>query len=388
MDAANELRQLAELPADERNPIVSLYLDTRWLDEQQRRRVMVYTRDRCREARAARPGLDETLGRLERRVEEVIAGAADTPGLALFASVPRGFWKELAARLPFTPAFSVGPVPLLGPLARLAEARRPVVLGVIGHRELAVHLVELGDVIGEGSLRWTYPQQRSRQDWFHPQGHPRYGFLRRRSRHEAARALTRIADRNPGTRLLLAGPADQLGALRGELPDRLIERMLPDLHVRHEASEAETLRLALEAVRQAGHLEALRRTEAAINVALSGGAAVLGAEDVTLAVQEGRVQALFLDSRASLRGWRCRRCDALGTRLEADCPYCGGDTETQDLGEALIARVLREDGEIHLVDGDARLPHFSGVAASLRPRGAPATLGEVGHTESWVSPAG
>ncbi|MHB8417189.1 MAG: baeRF10 domain-containing protein [Myxococcales bacterium] len=396
MEVAAELLELARIEADPAQPVASLYLDTRWSDEQQRRKVRLFVHERCRGAAAAlsgRSAIDRsalaTLDRVEARASELIEAPDAVAGFALFASSARGLWKEIPSRLPFGPAFAFGPEPLLLPLARLAEARDPILVAVVGHREVVLSETSVGELPSRTELHFQYPGTHRRTEWFH--GRRFYavvGYQRRQNRLDAARAIAAACERSPHARLVLAGPADQVAALRDSLPDRLRARMLPDLRLRHPTPEAETLRLALAALRDEGRADALRRAEAAVDAALAGGRAVLGPWDVVLAVQEGRVHELFLDRARELPGWHCKGCDAIGTHAEAGCPYCGGATETRDLAEEISRRVLLGAGDVHVVDGNVRFARYSGVAAHQRPRGTHAPLGDFAREPTTVSSAG
>ena len=396
MDVAAELRRLAEIPADAARPVASLYLDTRWTDEQQRERVRLFVHDRCRDelARLGRGNADrgarETIERVEARVADLVDRPDDHAGFALFASAPRGLWDELPSRLPFEASFTFGPEPQILPLAGIADLRDPIVVAVVDRRNASIYQTALGELVSRVELAFEYPGTHRRNDWFH--GHRFYrlvGRQRRQNKLDAARAVVEGCQRAPHARLVLAGPAEQVGALRAQLPERLRERLLPDLPDPHDTPESETLRLALDSLARLERQEVSRRAERAVDMALMGGMAVLGPADVTLAVQEGRVHALFLDRGLAIPGWHCKSCDAIGTRAEAGCPYCGGPTETLDLAGELARRVLREAGEIHVLDAGVRFEHFSGIAATLRPRpGARAVLGEIGRESSTVSSSG
>lgn len=87
------LADLARLRSQS-DPIVSLYLDVRWRDEQQRERVRGFVRDRGRRALGhylpGSPGRDG-LARMLARIEAYVTGLAGqayevgNAGLALFA---------------------------------------------------------------------------------------------------------------------------------------------------------------------------------------------------------------------------------------------------------------------------------------------------------------
>ncbi|HUB10126.1 MAG TPA: hypothetical protein VMB50_24195, partial [Myxococcales bacterium] len=377
------MRSLAELPPDPAVPVASLYLDTRWHDEQQRRRVKLFAVERCREAATpfrGRGGMDrgarDTVARVTARIASLVERPDGRAGFILFASVPRGLWLELSSRLPVEPSFTFAAQPQLLPLTQLADVRDPVIVAEVDHRTATVYEVDQGLLVSRLERRFDYPGTHRRNDWFH--GHRFYrvvGHQRRQNRLDAVRAITEACDRAPRARLVLAGAPDQVGALREALPERLRGRLLPDQHLDRGAPESEAIGRAVASLCDAGRDEVRQGAEAVVDAALAGGMAVLGPADVTLAVQERRVHALFLDRGLSVPGWHCKRCDALGTRAEAGCPYCGGAPETLDLANELARRVLLEAGEVHVVEPDARFRHFTGVAAALRPRGAQPRLG-------------
>jgi peptide subunit release factor 1 (eRF1) len=110
-----------------------------------------------------------------------------------------------------------------------------------------------------------------------------------------------------------------------------------------------------------------KQVERAVGEALRGGLAVLGPEDVVLAVNERRVRRLILEEDFERSGWRCRNCAALGATHEEVCSFCQGPLARVDaLGEELVGRVLAEDGEVEVVAHTNRLHSYGRVAALLR----------------------
>src|SRR6185503_1829174 len=112
-DVQTRLAELAKLPPAAR-PVVSVYLNTRWADEDQRERVRIFLKNHLREARAAAqpPAEDE---RLIGQVELV-----DTSGVALIAGGD-GLREVLPVRAAFEDVFVVDRTPYLRPLAGMAQ---------------------------------------------------------------------------------------------------------------------------------------------------------------------------------------------------------------------------------------------------------------------------
>lgn len=136
----------------------------------------------------------------------------------------------------------------------------------------------------------------------------------------------------------------------------------------------------VRAVAEHGHRADTLQVEHAIGEALRGGMAVVGPEDVVLAVNERRVHRLLLEEGFDGSGWRCRNCGALGTTHDEVCSFCGGPLARVDaLGEEIAGRVLADDGEVEVVPHTNRLHSYDGVAALLReakPKGLAGREGE------------
>jgi peptide subunit release factor 1 (eRF1) len=116
--------------------------------------------------------------------------------------------------------------------------------------------------------------------------------------------------------------------------------------------------------------------ESVIGQALAGGMAVLGVDDVVLAVNERRVHRLVLEEDFEGTGWLCRNCDAIGVTHTDRCAYCAGDLAwVKELGEELASRVMADDGEVEVVPRHRRLHAYRGIAATLRQASAARGLG-------------
>src|SRR5213594_1572097 len=86
-DLAARLSALARLAPTE-SPVVSVYLDTRWADEQQRQRARVFLRNEIRKARTtAPPDIEADLSWVEKQGESLIEQMRfpDARAVALFA---------------------------------------------------------------------------------------------------------------------------------------------------------------------------------------------------------------------------------------------------------------------------------------------------------------
>ena len=354
-------------------PVISVYLDTRWLDEQQRSRVRIFLKNeiaRAREARSRRPAPAD-LDWIQSAGDELIsqAVAPDTRGVALFACESAGLRELLRFRVPFANAFAVEDTPFLAPLSAAAQ-QTPVTLVAFVDTESArlMHVSREGP--GEEVLLTTdVPGHHSRGEWvqFAQSRYERH-IREHRGRHFAAVAesLGQLIDAHGLERIVLAGEPRNVSAFRRELPPRVAARIVGDVSAaRHEPSSV----IVGRAVELVAHLD-LSSDVPAVDVVLTeaakGRQAVAGMDETVEAVNRGAVRRLYV-----LRGERgpasaCPGCGALFAGVAEDCRLCGKALHSVELGETLVHRVLAAGGTVDTVEAHQRLAAVGGVAALLR----------------------
>lgn len=390
------LADLSGLRSDE-EPIVSLYLDTHWNDEKQRERARVFIHDAAKRAvdrHRAHPQLDamrRTLARASQAAEERIEqqGEVSARGLALFACEARGLWHVMQSSRPFKDELCVDGRPHLLQLARLADDVEPAVIAFVHAQGAHFYEVALGDLVNEATIEGPLPRTH-RASGFHP--HPvhrgsgvgfQYEREQRNQRHQeearernwraAALYLEKVHERGPRAHVVLVGTGETVAAFEKHLPERLRQDILarlprpPGREPWKGNGKHELVAQVVERVVEHERAAEARQVERVVGEALRGGLAVLGAEDVVLAVNERRVHRLILEEDFERSGWRCRNCSALGATHDEVCSFCQGPLARVDaLGEELAGRVLAEDGEVEVVAHTNRLHSYGRVAALLR----------------------
>ena len=376
-------------------PIVSLYLDVRWGDEQQRERVRLFVQDRGRRTLShylpgapGREALVRTLDKVQRYVAGLIGQAyeAEKNGLALFACEALGLWRTHFFRRGFQPELCTDGIPHLAQLARLADDFAPAIVVVPNPAGADLYQVMLGDLAAESSLRGAVPRRHADRGSAGV-GNPAAHFERPanddrhqealilKNRQAAAAETAALFDQHPGARGLLVGTSERLAAFERELPERVRAAVIARIPRPREWESREGVRrdgvvagASAAVLDHEKHAEE-REVDAVVGQSLRGGLAVLGPDDVVQALNQGRVHRLVLEEDFARTGWRCDNCDALGANAESAeaCPYCVGALRTvQYLGEALVARTLDEGGEVELVAHTNKLHSYRGVAAFLR----------------------
>jgi len=375
-------------------PIVSLYLDVRWDDEQQRERVRLFVQERVR--RSLGHYLPESPGRdaLERtllRTQGFVAGLtsqayeAEKNGLALFACESLGLWRPLFFGHAFENELSADAVPHLTKLARLAADVAPALVVVPSQQGADLYHVRFGELEVEESLRGFVP--RNDRDDYNPGAAKPGRYYEREKKEEgrreayveknrkaAAAELTSLFDQRRGSKVILVGPAETVAAFERELPERVRAAVVARVPRPRDWESGEGLRrdgvkALANAVLAHEREEEARLVDGVVGQALRGGLAVLGPDDVVLALNEGRIHTLVLEEDFERTGWRCDNCGALGQNAEAavSCPFCQGDLRVvHHLGEALVARSLAEGARIEIVPHTNKLHSYRGVGAFLR----------------------
>lgn len=379
MTIESELRELASIRSDG-EPIITVYLNTRWDDEMQRDRVRVFVRQHVKWARGQGidSGFAKTLDRVEAYVEGLCRQAFDEAanGVAIFACEGVGLWKTILSGRTFENQFVVGEIPHLLQLAKTVDDYEPVVVVLADARGARIFETAVGELVAETRISHRTPRRHSMGGWSQPRYQRHIDALIERNQQEAAEHVAFLLDEDPANHLVLVGPDRMVSSFESTLPLRTREKIIARMsHARPRGLDRGGVRDSLleEVVdRLLEHERAIEeeRGHQVVGQALGGGLAVLGPADVVLAANEERIHLLILESDFDRPGWRCDQCGALAAVGPIECNYCGGDVSSVALGEALVRRVLRNGGEVDVVAPHPRLHHYHGVGAFLRHRGS------------------
>jgi hypothetical protein len=370
VDVQARLAELAKVPPAGRR-VVSVYLNTRWTDEEQRERVRIFLKNHLRAARTAataRPA-DDDLDWIEAQGQRLVAGdqASDASGVALFAG--DGLREILPIRTAFDDAFVVDSTPYLRPLAGAAEeiAQSLVVFVDGAHARLLVitahgpgeEVALRADVEGRHSMGgWAaLAQSRYQRRIEEHRGH----------HYEAtAGAVGDLVARHGVQRIVLAGEGRAVALFRDHLPADVARRVVGVLPGAGHESMAT---IAGRAAERLAHVEEQDDTTAVdrlLDAAAKGGRAVAGVEPTLEAVNRNAVQQLYLTPEFERAGMVCDGCAALQPPSEGPCRFCASATHPTELGEAMVGRVLASGGSVGVVQRHAALAEHEGVGAILR----------------------
>lgn len=363
--------ELDSLPGGQ--PVVSLYLDTRWRDEQQRDRVRLFFQDRSREAvrlfgEGSETGraISRTLATLGAWLDEVVNQSAvpGTQGLAAFASVSQDLVREYGMPEPLAQALYVDAHPRLFPLVEATSRDFPVLLVSVDSHGADILEWRLGEVIERRSIERVVPSRHRSGGWAQRK------FARNLTRiihdvwKECAEVLDHLLLQNGELALIFFGQENNVRGFEALLSSRVrghIIGMRPQ-----PPHEAALLQAAAEVVGEESVARDFALVHHILRQGLSERHGTVGLEQTLIASNERRVRLLTLAARFDVSGYLCGTCGALWNTGATGCVFCGAPTEAVPLREELTRRCIVEGGDVRIVPSGGPLDAYGGVGSLLR----------------------
>lgn len=364
-----QLRELA-MRGDSRGPFLSLYIDTNRNDESQRDRIRVWMKDEARRIREevgadGERDIEGAVGLIQSYIEESLL--PDTRGLAVFACPSEDLFMPLQLPVPVEPALRIGTRPHLRPLMKLRHQYPPVLVAMIDGKSARLFEMEFGRVLFELDLEQPdAPRKHDQGGWSqanfqrHVQDHVN------RHHKEVAERLARLADQGRVKAVILSGQERNVANFRGFLPKRVEELVAGTVHLDIRSAAEEITRSAQEVIRSDFENQITARLEMVEEAGRKNGRGALGIAPVADAINQRKLETLFLSETAEARGWKCSRCGMIGQAVPLGCPACGGGVVTVDLVEEFISATEREDAKLEFVPSGTVADRYEGVAAALR----------------------
>jgi len=378
MDRATEahtpstlLKILREIPPNG-SKVLSVYLDTSpdrvvadaWL--------MSY-RDHCKDLRAQLPAEErEPFEHAAQQTEHYLTSnpTFHQPGLAIFASGHSSYF--FVAPLPHRPPemMTWDTRPQIETLQLILDNTERFAVALFDSEQARLFTIYLGQIEEHEVIRDEVPRKQKSGGWAtlsqssfarHHDDH-----LLRHARHTAT-ALATLLQRHPFDRLLLGGPPEPLATLRHELPRSLRARLAGTLRLELFRDDNAVREAALEAVALCERETETRLVDELVDAAGTERVAI-GIAETLAAVNEGRVQVLFVSEGPGLVGGVCRACGNLAAGL-GPCLACGSAVDPlADLDERATDRALAQGARVEVVSGDAadRLRAAGGLGAWVR----------------------
>ena len=381
MDMKGEIRKLARI-AEGPHPFLSLYLDTKWDDEQQRERIRLFTRnelkkvsDQIKDREEWRKAFAEDQQQIERYVEGLIRRnyMQEVSGVAIFSCSGRGTFATYPSIIPFENRCYVSNLPTLQPLLRLSSQYQNTLVVMVDTDSARLFEVSLEGLMDEISIESYVPGRHDQGGWAQMRYQRHIKDHMDKHHKEVADQLTELFDTGTFKRILLLGQDRILANFKAFLSERVLQSIAETFPMDFSEERSKILRQVFEHLLSKEKKEVNRQIQQLKERAFKGGAASFGLCGTLEALNAGRVHTLYLLSSFSFPGAKCNPCGSLiqGTTKESSpspCPLCRERTQAVDLGEEMGRSALRQDGEVKWVDEDAVLREHDGAAAALRFR--------------------
>lgn len=370
--ASAHVSELAKI-AGASTPVVSVYLDTRWIDEHQRDRARIFLKNELRRARAAggAMGAPADLDWVEAEGRSLLEEkrAADTAGVALFACAALGVHAVIRVRVPFKEAFVVADAPYLRPLAAVAEGTPTTLVVFVAAASARLILVDAGGVGEEVTLESDVPGRHRQGGWaLLAQSRYQRHIQEARGRHfeAVAQALAELSVAHAIARIVVAGETRTLAVFRKHVPPPLAELIVGGVPAAEYEPASDIVARATALLRRHEEEQEAAAADAVLTEAAKAGLAVSGLEATLEAVGRGAAHRCYILAAFREPGRACAQCDGLQPGAAERCRVCGAPTRPVELGEAIVNRVIATGGTVETVARHEALERAGGVAAMLR----------------------
>jgi peptide chain release factor subunit 1 len=375
MKAQNRFRELLKLQ-DTVNLFFSLYLDTRWKDEQQRERVRIFTKNKLAEINlatyspAVQQSLEHDKQRIEAYVEALIKHAlpGELAGVALFACSAHAVFLTYGSTIPFENQCTLATHPYVVQLACVGDEYENALVVMVDTESARILEMEWGEILSELDIENEVPGRHKQGGWSQMRFQRHIQDLMERHHKEVADQVVKRFNRGISHNVILCGQDHILSSFRSFLPERVQERIIAKIALDINTPDALVHEKTLDLLRQHERQKEEDRVRHLIGTAKAGGLAVLRLYDTLEALNKRVVQLLMINKTFLRWGWRCPTCNLLGEQIPLGCPLCGGELTTVDLKEEMVWEVFRQDGEVDFVMNQPALEQVEGVGALLRFR--------------------
>jgi peptide chain release factor subunit 1 len=381
MEMRSEIRKLARLEEGP-YPFLSLYLNTKWDDEQQRERIRLFTKnqlkksyDQIKQQEDWRKAFLEDQKLIERYVEGLVRRAHDeeVKGLAIFSCTGAKTFLTYPSVIPFENAFFLSALPSLRPLVRLSSQYQNTLAVMVDTDSAKLFEVSLEGLMAESVIENYVPGRHDQGGWAQMRYQRHIKDHMDKHHKEVAEQLTELFDSGKWKRVVLIGQERIVANFKAFLPERVKQQMMDTFSMDFSEERSKVLEKLFERLLQKEKEEVSRQLQELKERTPQGGLATFGLNGTLEALNGGQVHTLYLLTSFSHSGGKCGRCGSLvlvhpAGSGPASCPICKGEIKIVDLGEEMMRSALRQDGEVKWIEENSIVKENDGVGASLRFR--------------------
>jgi peptide chain release factor subunit 1 len=362
------IRQLAGLRG-ERAPITSCYLDVDGRRFLRRQDVEHELEALLRDARQRANGHQSVHEDLQ-RIESYIRSSFDrgrTRGLAFFACSAHDLWEVIELPVPVRSQVVINHMPAVGQLEAVVHEHEAIGVLLADRQRARLFVFDLGELVEHTELIDELPRDvdtRGERERGTPQHHVEE--LAHQHLRNAARAAFDLWQNRPFHHLAIGAPEHIVNEVESALHPYLRDRLRGRVHVPVGAGLDEVLTAAEEVEREVERRNQARQVDRLREAVATGRRGAAGLRDTLAALNERRVERLFVSKGFAEEGWRCSSSQVLAVRGPAS-PVTGEPmVRVPDVVEEAIEEVLTQGVPVTICDGNADLDVLGRIGALLR----------------------
>ncbi|HEV7518462.1 MAG TPA: Vms1/Ankzf1 family peptidyl-tRNA hydrolase [Thermoanaerobaculia bacterium] len=359
-----DLRQLAELTGPER-AFVSLYLSGPDALQSLDNRIA-----KVRGLLSGEPAEVEHFEENLKRIQEWLAEHRfGSESLCVFSCWALDYLEHFPLDVKVPDVLWVDSSPYIRPLAELQAEYEKFVVVAADNKDTRIYLVtsEVLPEEHEARVKGDIKNHVKKGGWSQKR------YARRRSNEllhyakEVAEVLAEMEQKEGFARILLLGSQETIAEIKSALPTALAEKVVGEKPVDLGAGTEQVFDEAFDLYFAEERASEERLWERIQGEYLRGGLAVAGPEDVLLAAQYGRVEAMIVTRDAKIAGTQCRDCEELSAGERTRCPECRSESVFKvDLVNELAQILALTGAEAEFADPLPGLSEVGDVAALLR----------------------
>jgi peptide chain release factor subunit 1 len=379
MDIRNEIKKMARIE-EVPYPFLSLYLNTKWDDEQQRERIRLFTKnqfkkvyDQLKGQEDRQKALVDDQQQIERYVEGLVRRVYNEKvmGMAIFSCSGLGIFLTYPSIIPYENECFLSDHPILQPLVRLSSQYQNTLMVMVETDSAELYEVSLEGVSAESPIENYVPGRHDQGGWAQMRYQRHIKDHMDKHLKEVAQHLIELFDSDQWKRIVLIGQDRIVANFKAFLPERVKQHIGDTFSIDFSEERSKVILHALERLLEREREEVISRIQGIAEKALKLGMATLGLNGTLEALNKGQVHTLYLLNSFFLRGGKCRRCGSLNIpppkgNPSVPCSLCKGETKEVDLEDEMMRATLRQDGEVKWVKENPILKENDGVGASLR----------------------
>jgi len=381
LDMRSEIKKLARME-ETPFPFLSLYLNTKWDDEQQRERIRLFTKNQLKRTYDQfkdREDWQDTFIKDQQKIERYVEGLVrrvyneEMNGIAIFSCSGTETFLTYPSIISFQNECFISDLPILRPLVRLSSQYQNTLVVMVDTDSARLFEVSLEGPMAESSIESYVPGRHDQGGWAQMRYQRHIKDHMDKHHKEVAEQLTELFDSGKWKRVVLISQDRILANFKVFLPERVKQQISDSFSMDFSEERSKVLRRVFERLLQKEKEEVNLEIQTLKERTPQGGLVTWGLNPTLEALNSGQVHTLYLLASFTLPGGKCRRCGSLvlthpSGNSSIPCPLCKGEAKIVDLGEEMMRSVLCQDGEVKWIEENDVLKEHDGVCASLRFR--------------------